>query len=129
MARLTIVRQHREAGGPSRQGASKWVIMRGRLMEMLGHILNKAGVPGFIQPISYNDPLTGCRITIAVRPLLTVLSVDGRDYCFDRITGHLAGTGVSCALSPPVYCKPDRTPKSVVSPLGHSSRSQGQANQ
>ena len=45
---------------------------------------------------SYDDIVTGGVIEVKVGSLFTRLSVNGRDYYFDRITGRFAGTGQGC---------------------------------
>ena len=62
----------------------------------LGNALNKIGWPGHIQPHSFYDPLMDWMIEITVSRAYTVISIDGRDYYFKRLTGAMDGTGSGC---------------------------------
>jgi hypothetical protein len=74
-------------------GASRWQIWQGRLRELAGRLLCWLGVPGAIANAEIKDSLTGQSITVAVSAHYVRLSVDNRDYYFDRITGRFDGTG------------------------------------
>ena len=76
-------------------GATRWTIWKSRLRVKLGWIINKIGVPGAIDNFSFNDPLNGLMVVVRVTPSFTYITIDGRDYAFDRITGKFAGTGMS----------------------------------
>lgn len=80
-------------------GASRMQIVRSRLREWFGTRLNSAGAPGVICPMDFNDPVTGDHIVVELTPLRTVLSVNGRDYTFSRLTGEFVGTGMSSCRS------------------------------
>jgi len=41
------------------------------------------------------DKITGQKVAVSIGDLFVRLSVDGRDYYFDRITGRFDGTGSS----------------------------------
>jgi hypothetical protein len=77
-------------------GATKWDIVKTRLQERFGAALNRRRVAGFVQPISYQDLVTGDLIEIRVSALFTTLSINGRDYYFKRLTGRFDGTGQGC---------------------------------
>lgn len=63
-----------------------------RAEEVLCRWLNHCGVPGAIQPMTYTDALTNQTVTVRVATGYTILTVDGRDYYFHRLTdGGLAG--------------------------------------
>ncbi len=66
------------------------------IQERLGALLNRWDVPGTVKPMIFDDPVTGDRIEIKVTPLRTVLSVNGREYTFDRLSGQFSGTGMGC---------------------------------
>ena len=68
---------------------------RSRLRSALGCVLNYSRLPGAIAPVKLADSVTGDRIEVSVSATFTRLSVDGRDYYFDRITGRFDGTGQS----------------------------------
>jgi hypothetical protein len=65
----------------------------GRARERLGALLNRIGVPGAIQPVEVRDKLTGQQVSVSVGELFVRVSVDGRDYYFDRLSGRFDGTG------------------------------------
>lgn len=94
---LHVIRTHPQQDGGTKAGASRLQIMRTRLWQWLGAILNERRVPGAVQPMSYDDPVTGYRIEVKTSSLFTIFRVNGRDYYFNRFTGHFAGTGQGCA--------------------------------
>ena len=64
-----------------------------RLRLSLGVFLNRRRVPGVIQPLDFEDPLTGTRLEIRVTPLFTIVQINGRDFYFRRLSGDFDGTG------------------------------------
>jgi hypothetical protein len=76
-------------------GVSFWQLWKGRIREYAGRVLCGLGAPGVIASTEIKDALTGQEISVAVGALYVRLSVDGRDYYFDRITGRFDGTGAS----------------------------------
>jgi hypothetical protein len=87
MSILQMPRQA-EAGATWRQ---KWA---SRLREASGWCLNKIGRPGYIRDVEIDDEATGQCIQVRTGRLFTVISVNGRDYYFDRTTGRYDGTGM-----------------------------------
>jgi hypothetical protein len=81
---------------PPTQRATKLQIWRGRLRELLGAALKRLGVPGAVAESEINDPATGDHVEIRVSHLFTRISINGRDYYFDRMTGRYDGTGMGC---------------------------------
>ena len=69
--------------------------LRAWAVESLHRLLNQLGVPGAIQPLAYRDELTNQQISVAVGLHYTILTVSGREYYFDRVTGKFDGTGVA----------------------------------
>lgn len=72
------------------------------LKQQVGRFLNWLHVPGFIRPMEmYDELITHSLLEVRVTPLFTIISVDGRDYYFYRISGKFDGTGmsVSCPAS------------------------------
>ena len=57
--------------------------------------MHRLGAPGAIRDFEINDELTGQQVSVAVGGTYVRLSVDGRDYYFDRLTGQFDGTGVA----------------------------------
>jgi hypothetical protein len=49
--------------------------------------------PGAIRDAEIKDALTGQAVSVVVGVLYVRISVDGRDYYFDRVTGRFDGTG------------------------------------
>ncbi len=62
-------------------------------------LLNAVGVPGVIRDTTYRDELTGHTVTVRIGLYYTLVTVDGRDFYFHRLTGKLDGTGH--AVCPP----------------------------
>lgn len=85
-----------EATAPS-DGARPTTILGSRIRAALGDLLNRMRLPGAIQPMCYSDPVTGDLIDVGVYARFTKVSINGRDYYFDRITGQFDGTGMGCA--------------------------------
>jgi hypothetical protein len=76
-----------------RDGATMMDIARSRLRMGIGRMLNKLRVPAAIQPIDILDEFTEQHIAVNIDGLFVRVSIDGRDYYFDRITGRFDGTG------------------------------------
>lgn len=70
-----------------------------RLRDFAARTAHRLGLPGAIRDMSIKDELSGQRLAVQVGAKFVKLSVDGRDYYFDRLTGRYAGTGaVVCRL-------------------------------
>ena len=78
---------------PVRDGATTFDILRYRMKAGLGRLLNRLGMPAAIQPMEVTDEITKQHVAVAVDDLFVRVSVDGRDYYFDRLTGRFDGTG------------------------------------
>ncbi len=78
-----------------REGATTLDIARSRVRAGIGRVLNKFGVPAAIQPMEVTDEITKQHVAVAIDDLFVRVSVDGRDYYFDRLTGRFDGTGSS----------------------------------
>jgi hypothetical protein len=68
-------------------------IVAGRLLEWFGGALNWLRMPGAIRPVEIDDELAGQHISVSVGEMFVCLSVNGRDYYFNRVTGRFDGTG------------------------------------
>lgn len=77
-------------------GAGRIDIWKWRLRQAIGNYLNALAIPGAIRPIEIADAVTGQQVAVFVGSLFVRLSVNGRDYYFDRLTGRFAGTGSGC---------------------------------
>ena len=73
--------------------ATRWEILQHRLVELLCLALQRLGVPGAIQNVEIDDPVTGQKLEIRVNRLSTRISIDGRDYYFERLSGRFSGAG------------------------------------
>ena len=62
---------------------------------LLGRLINWLGWPGFVQPTDYNAKSAEVRVKVTTSRLYTVVSVNGIDVYFDRLTGEIDGTGAA----------------------------------
>ena len=62
----------------------------------LGALLVRMKMPGLVRDVEISDGLTGHQLRIRNGPLFTKLTIDGRDFYFNRFTGELDGTGIGC---------------------------------
>lgn len=81
---------------PAKTGAGLWTIWKWRARILFDRILNRLGFPGTIQNAAIDDLVTGQKIRVSVGVLFTKISVDGRDYYFDRLSGRYDGSGSGC---------------------------------
>jgi hypothetical protein len=58
-------------------------------VQTAGRIDDLAGLPGQVQPVAMHDPVTGIRLEVRTSELFTVVSIDGRDFYFDRLNAAL----------------------------------------
>lgn len=65
------------------------------LKSWIGALLNKFGVPGFVRYTIYSNPAAGVRVLVQCYRLFSVVSVNGVDVYFHRITGKIDGIFVS----------------------------------
>ena len=93
---LRLIQQ--EATEP-KGGATTFLIWFGRLKEAACRLLDWMHVPGFVRPLEINDPVSGHRIRISASHLFTVISINGRDYYFRRLSGKYDGTGSGVGAS------------------------------
>jgi hypothetical protein len=80
-------------GHPARYRATVFDIAKARLREWVGRLANWLRIPGAIQPTEIHDKATGQNITVAVGALFVRLTVNQRDFYFDRVSGRFDGTG------------------------------------
>jgi len=62
-----------------------------------GRVLNAIGVPGVLVPGAYEAGIGEASVRITLGPLFTVVSVNGVDVYFHRLTGAIDGVGFSLA--------------------------------
>lgn len=70
-------------------------VLADRFRALVGRILQKMHIPGFVSDTTCNDLVTGDQIRIINSPLAVCISINNRDYYFDRFTGKFNGTGYS----------------------------------
>jgi hypothetical protein len=76
---------------------ARWIDRwRGRCREAVGRLLRRLRVPGVIRACELTDAVTGQHVAVNVGTLYVRVTVDGRDYYFDRFTGRFDGTGMGC---------------------------------
>lgn len=90
-----------------------------KLKELVGELANLAGFPGFVLECDYEAGICQAHIRVRKGCLFTVITVNGLDIYFCRLTGSIDGVGFNptsdCMLgqvagsidpvSPPVYRK------------------------
>ena len=86
-----------QSGHPTVMGATRTQILVSRLREMVCRWMTRIGIPGFVGDIKVSDELTGQELEIKTGVLFTRITINGRDYYFDRITGKFDGTGMGCS--------------------------------
>lgn len=67
--------------------------LRDRATEWLFRALDRLGAPGAIRDLDFHDEVNGCTVAIRVGLYFTIITLDGRDYYFNRLSGRLDGTG------------------------------------
>ncbi len=67
-----------------------------RARHLLGACLNRLGAPAAVQNTRVHDPVAGRTFEVDVGTLFTRISVDGRDFYFNRLTGRFDGSGTGC---------------------------------
>lgn len=78
-------------------GASRAQRIRAAIALAAGRLAREFGVPGAIRTVDIDDPLTGDTIQVRVGVLSTRIVVNGREHCFNRLTGGYTGSGMSCS--------------------------------
>jgi hypothetical protein len=69
-----------------------------------GKVFSLAGIPGLVRECTYSAGVTNAEISVKVKDLFTVVSVNGMDIYFHRLTGAIDGVGVN-------RCNSGNTPK------------------
>src|SRR5579863_3862863 len=82
-------------GRPAAANASTLQIWVERLRGSVGALLNAIHAPGFVRATEILDEVNGQRISIQVGQRFARITVGGRDYYFDRLTGRFDGTGTA----------------------------------
>lgn len=84
-----------QGGKPAKMGASRWTITKESIKQRMGFLLNFLRIPGLVRPIKVYDRLTNTHIEVRLGGFFTVVSVDGKDYYFQRLTGKYDGSGMA----------------------------------
>jgi hypothetical protein len=61
----------------------------------IGKTLNLLGIPGPVQNCEYSSRVTRAYVSVRIGELFTVVSVNGLDIYFHRLTGRIDGVGFS----------------------------------
>ena len=64
---------------------------------MIGKLLILLHLPGIMVNQSYNAARTRARVRVHLGPLFSVVTVNGLDVYFHRLTGKIDGVGISQA--------------------------------
>jgi hypothetical protein len=75
----------------------------------LGKLLGELGVPGIFVDQTNDASITRAQVRVRLGPLFSVVSVNGLDGYFHRLTGKIDGVG----FSPTGNCKSDEIPWSA----------------
>lgn len=60
---------------------------------LFGGIFNLAGIPGLVRDCNYRSVTANAEITVRQGELFTIISVNGLDIYFHRLTGSIDGVG------------------------------------
>ncbi len=83
--------------------------MRFRISRLLGQLANLAGLPCWVSPGEYRASVMTAVVTVRRSSLYTVVTVNGLDVYFHRLTGKIDGVGASLAPG----CTPVSAPGST----------------
>ena len=81
---------------PAESGATRIQIWRSDLRALVGKVLNRVGIAGAVRDCEIDDDVSGNKLQIHSSPRFTRISINGRDFYFDRLTGRFDGTGSGC---------------------------------
>lgn len=90
---LNIYKLEKNEPLPIKNGISSFTKYLSRVKFFIANILNRFKIPGLVEEIEYIDNITSQKISIKTKSLFTVISIDGRDYYFNRLSGKFDGTG------------------------------------
>ena len=74
---------------------AKYVYSKIRLgtRSFLGETLNLLGFPGFVRKCDYEASVCDATVSVRTRDLFTIITVNGLDIYFHRLTGTIDGIG------------------------------------
>jgi len=64
------------------------------MLQKLGGLMNSIGVPGIVRDVDYKSHF-GTRVQVRRGKLFTVVSVNGVNVYFDRLTGSIDSVGLA----------------------------------
>lgn len=64
-----------------------------RILHVAGVVANLAGLPGFVRECDYQSEPLKASVRVRRRSLYTVVTVNGLDVYFNRLTGTIDGIG------------------------------------
>jgi hypothetical protein len=74
----------------------RWISrLRLRLRVLAGKLYNLAGVPGIVRDCDYAATAHDVKIQVRARELFTIVTVNGLEIFFHRLTGTIDGVGIS----------------------------------
>lgn len=82
-----------------------WKLLRLRTRWYLGMILNLAGIPGLVRDCDYTASITDARVKVRASGMFTIITVNGLDIYFHRLTGKIDGVGFA------THCTRDEVPR------------------
>ena len=102
----------------AQSNASRIRLWSAQIRLAIGRVMQHVGIPGAVRDVRIEDAPTGNCLEIATGPLFTRVSINGRDFFFERLIGRFDGTG---SASPPSDYRPVATPQSTASPAPRGS--------
>lgn len=69
--------------------------LRLKLIDWLGQLANLAGLPCIMREGEYSSPSSGVTVRVRASSLFTVVTVNGVDVYFYRLTGGIDGIGIT----------------------------------
>ncbi len=84
---------------PAETGATHWQIWHSRMVVAVGRLLAWFRVPGGVRNTDIADEVSGYNISVRIGPLFTCITVNGRNFYFNRFTGKFDGAGSACRRS------------------------------
>lgn len=64
-------------------------------LRFCGTVANLAGVPGIVRECDYHSEAIGATVRVRKTPGYTIITVNGVDVYFHRLTGGIDGVGTS----------------------------------
>jgi hypothetical protein len=66
---------------------------------VFGKAYNVAGVPGIVRDCDYSATVCNARIRVRAKELFTIITVNGLEIYFHRLTGKIDGVGFAASLN------------------------------